>query len=103
MVAGNTVTQLAMTQKHSNLQNVLAKVQKKHKEKLAVALEQSGKINASTTGQFTVGQWAETWFENYVKPSIWETILISASSQASEKLSLISSQCLTSRSFSTRH
>ena len=35
-VAGNTVTQLAMTQKHSNLQNVLAKVQKEHKEKLGL-------------------------------------------------------------------
>ena len=43
------------------------------KEKLATALEQAGKIDASKTGQFTVGQWAETWFENYTKPSIRET------------------------------
>ncbi|MCX4371979.1 MAG: site-specific integrase [Dysosmobacter sp.] len=53
--------------------NVLAKTQKECKEKLAAALEQSGKVDASKTGQFTVGQWAETWFENYAKPSIRET------------------------------
>ena len=53
--------------------NVLTKIQKECKEKLATALEQAGKIDASKTGQFTVGQWAETWFENYTKPSIRET------------------------------
>ena len=52
---------------------MLAKTQKKCKEKLATALEQAGKIDAHKTGQFTVGQWAETWFENYAKPSIRET------------------------------
>ena len=40
--------------------NVLAKTQKECKEKLAAALEQAGKIDANKTGQFTVGQWAET-------------------------------------------
>ena len=53
--------------------NVLAKTQKECKEKLSAALELAGKIDASKTGQFTVGQWAETWFENYAKPSIRET------------------------------
>ncbi len=53
--------------------NVLAKTQKECKEKLSAALEQAGKIDTSKTGQFTVGQWAETWFENYAKPSIRET------------------------------
>lgn len=53
--------------------NVLAKTQKECKEKLAAALEQAGKVDASKTGQFTVGQWAETWFENFAKPSIRET------------------------------
>ena len=52
--------------------NVLAKTQKECKEKLAAALEQAGKVDASK-GQFTVGQWAETWFENFAKPSIRET------------------------------
>ena len=52
--------------------NVLAKTQKECKEKLATALEQAGKVDARK-GQFTVGQWAETWFENYAKPSIRET------------------------------
>ena len=55
------------------IKNVLAKTQKECKEKLAAALEQAGKVDASKTGQFTVGQWAEAWFENYAKPSIWET------------------------------
>ena len=53
--------------------NVLAKTQKECKEKLAAALEQTGKVDAHKTGQYTVGQWAETWFENYAKPSIRET------------------------------
>ena len=53
--------------------NILAKTQKECKEKLAATLEQAGKIDASKTGQFTVGQWAETWFENYAQPSIRET------------------------------
>ena len=52
---------------------MLAKTQKECKEKLAAALEQAGKVDAHKTGQFTVGQWAETWFENYAKPSIRET------------------------------
>lgn len=53
--------------------NVLAKTQKECKEKLAAALEQAGKVDASKMGQFTVGQWAETWFENFAKPAIRET------------------------------
>ena len=53
--------------------NVLAKTQKECKEKLAAALEQAGKVDAHKAGQFTVGQWAETWFENYAKPAIRET------------------------------
>ena len=53
--------------------NVLAKTQKECKEKLAAALEQAGKVDAHKTDQYTVGQWAEAWFENYAKPSIRET------------------------------
>ena len=49
------------------------KNEKECKEKLAAALEQAGKVDASKTGQFTVGQWAETWFENFAKPSVRET------------------------------
>lgn len=45
--------------------NVLAKTQKECKEKLAAALEQTRKVDAHKTGQYTVGQWAETWFKNY--------------------------------------
>ena len=52
---------------------MLAKTQKECKEKLAAALKQAGKVDAHKTGQFTVGQWAEIWFENYAKPSIRET------------------------------
>ena len=53
--------------------NVLTKTQKECKEKLAAALEQAGKVDAHKTDQYTVGQWAEAWFENYAKPSIRET------------------------------
>ncbi len=47
---------------------MLAKTQKECKEKLVTALEQ-----ASKTGQFIVGQWVESWFENCAKLSIRET------------------------------
>ncbi len=30
-------------------------------------------MDAHKTDQYTVGQWAEAWFENYAKPSIRET------------------------------
>ena len=30
-------------------------------------------MDAHKTDQYTVGQWAKAWFENYTKPSIWET------------------------------
>ena len=56
--------------------NVLAKTQKECKEKLAAALEQAGKVDAHKTGQFTVGHWAEIWFENYAKPAIRETTAV---------------------------
>ena len=56
-----------------HIKNVLARTQKECKEKLAAALEQAGKVDAHKIGQFTVGQWAETWFENYAKPAIRET------------------------------
>ncbi len=36
-------------------------------------MEQAGKVDAHKTDQYTVGQWAEAWFENYAKPSIRET------------------------------
>ena len=53
--------------------NVLAKTQKECKEKLRLAQEEAGKINFIKTDQYTVGQWATLWFENYAKPSIRET------------------------------
>lgn len=53
--------------------NVLAKTQKECKEKLVAALERTGKVDAHKTDQYTVGQWAEAWFENYAKTSIRET------------------------------
>ena len=62
---------------------MLAKTQKECKEKLAAALERAGKVDAHKTGQFTVGQWAETWFENYAKPAIRETTAASTSCSTS--------------------
>ena len=56
--------------------NVLAKTQKECKEKLVAALEQVGKVDAHKTDQYTVGQWAETWFEDFAKPSIRETTAV---------------------------
>ncbi len=53
--------------------NVLARTQKECKEKLAAAMERAGKVDAHKVDQYTVGQWAEAWFENYAKPSIRET------------------------------
>ena len=89
--------------------NVLAKTQKECKEKLAVALEQAGKVDAHKTDQFTVGQWAEIWFENYAKPSIRETTAAYYKNYIdkhivpkSEKSSSTSSPHWISRNFTTR-
>ena len=53
--------------------NVLAKTQKECKEKLKLAQKEAERIDFTKTDQYTVGQWATLWFENYAKPSIRET------------------------------
>lgn len=47
--------------------NVLGKTQAEVKEKLKRAIEDSAKLDMSKVGQYTVGQWMDVWFENYVK------------------------------------
>ena len=50
--------------------NVLAKTQKECKEKLAQAIEKSGKIDVAKSGQYTVEEWCWLWHENYCKPAV---------------------------------
>ena len=50
--------------------NVLAKKQKEWKEKLAPAIEKSGKIDVTKAGQYTVEEWCWLWHENYCKPAV---------------------------------
>lgn len=47
--------------------NVLGKAQAEVKEKLKKAIEESGKLNFAMSGQYTVGQWMDVWFENCAK------------------------------------
>ncbi len=47
--------------------NVLGKTQSEVKEKLKKALVECGKIDFSKTGQYTVGTWMDTWYENVAK------------------------------------
>ena len=53
--------------------NVLAKTQKECKEKLARAIEKSGKIDVTKSGQYTVEEWCWLWHENYCKPAVKDT------------------------------
>lgn len=47
--------------------NVLGRTQAEVKEKLARAIEESKGLDVSRSGQYTVGQWMDVWFENYAK------------------------------------
>jgi integrase len=52
--------------------NVLGKTQAEVKEKLKKAMETVNRIDVTRSGQYTVGEWAELWYENYAKPSVRE-------------------------------
>ena len=47
--------------------NVLGKTQSEVKEKLKKALVEAGQVDFTKTGQYTVGTWMDTWFENVAK------------------------------------
>jgi len=47
--------------------NVLGKTQAEVKEKLAKAIEDNKGLDVIRSGQYTVGQWMDIWFENYAK------------------------------------
>lgn len=46
--------------------NVLGKTQAEVKEKLKIAIERSSSLIVITK-RYTVGQWLDTWMENYAK------------------------------------
>ena len=50
--------------------NVLGKTQAEVKEKLKRAIADAEKLDFSKTGQYTVGQWMDVWFENYAKVKV---------------------------------
>ena len=47
--------------------NVLGKTQNEVKEKLQKALVEAGQVDFTKSGQYTVGTWMDTWFENVAK------------------------------------
>ena len=47
--------------------NVLGKTQTEVKEKLKKALVEAGQVDFTKLGQYTVGTWMDTWFENVAK------------------------------------
>ena len=50
--------------------NVLGKTQAEVKKKLKEAIENSSTLDPGKVGQYTVGQWLDTWLEDYAKLSI---------------------------------
>ena len=47
--------------------NVLGRTQSEVKEKLKTAIQETQSLDFSKTGQYTVGQWMDVWYENYAK------------------------------------
>ena len=50
--------------------SVLARTQRACKEKLQKAMEELEKIDVTKRRDYTVGEWAQLWYENYAKPSV---------------------------------
>ena len=50
--------------------SVLARTQRECKEKLQKAMEELEKIDVTKRRDYTVGEWAQLWYENYAKPSV---------------------------------
>ena len=50
--------------------SVLARTQRECKEKLQKAMEELEKIDITKRRDYTVGEWAQLWYENYAKPSV---------------------------------
>lgn len=50
--------------------NVLGRTQAEVKEKLAKAIDESKGLDVARSGQYTVGQWLDIWFENYAKVKV---------------------------------
>ena len=47
--------------------NVLGRTQSEVKEKLKTAIKATQSLDFSKTGQYTLGQWMDVWYENYAK------------------------------------
>lgn len=50
--------------------NVLGKTQAEVREKLKAAIDENTKVDIVKSGQYTVGQWMNVWFENYAKVKV---------------------------------
>ena len=50
--------------------SVLARTQRECKDKLQKAMEELEKIDVTKRRDYTVGEWAQLWYENYAKPSV---------------------------------
>lgn len=50
--------------------SVLARTQRECKEKLQKAMEELEKIDVTKRRDYTVGEWAQLWYKNYVKPAV---------------------------------
>ena len=50
--------------------NVLGRTQSEVKEKLKTAIKATQSLDSSKTGQYTLGQWMDVWYENYAKVKV---------------------------------
>ena len=47
--------------------NVLGKTLSEVRDRIKAPLEAAGKLDTARTGQYTIGQWMDIWFEDYAK------------------------------------
>lgn len=52
------------------IKNVLGRTQAEVKAKLSVAITESQQLDVSRSGEYTVAEWLQLWFELYAKPNI---------------------------------
>lgn len=55
------------------VKNVLGRTQAEVREKMKAAISEVARLDPVRSGQYTLGQWVEQWFEIYSKPNLRES------------------------------
>lgn len=72
MTAGKGVTPPGTIgpRRQTDHQERLGRPQAEVKSKLSVAIAESQQLDVSRSGEYTVAEWLQVWFELYAKPTI---------------------------------